>query len=292
MFGDAMRLVVREHQASVSFLQRRLKVGYSRAARLMDLFEAAGVVSPYDGSKAREVMVDESFLEDGMRGVRTEGRPAFRRLGGRSSSAALLLLTMGSRPAGAADPRAEGLLAQMRPDLEGSYAASRPASSRRQEFAGFDEPLLSRGRLQTPPAVLLRSHVRSAESAAPGLRRDVRLDLHRRAEAGLQEPPSTRNRRGARISSTGRPEGARSLGAVVRHDVRPRSGPARSAARPRTSRSGTLRVWVRGSGRELLGYEATDTEGNRTRMRLVELQPAKGLKPEQISDSSRLRGSR
>jgi DNA segregation ATPase FtsK/SpoIIIE, S-DNA-T family len=63
LFLDAMRLVVREHQASVSFLQRRLKVGYSRAARLMDLLEAAGVVSPYDGSKAREVMVDESFLE-------------------------------------------------------------------------------------------------------------------------------------------------------------------------------------------------------------------------------------
>lgn len=63
LFLDAMRLVVREHQASVSFLQRRLKVGYSRAARLMDLLEAAGVVSPYDGSKAREVMVDESFLD-------------------------------------------------------------------------------------------------------------------------------------------------------------------------------------------------------------------------------------
>jgi S-DNA-T family DNA segregation ATPase FtsK/SpoIIIE len=64
MFGDALRLVVRERQASVSFLQRRLKVGYSRAARLMDLLEAAGVVSPYDGSKARDVMVDENFLED------------------------------------------------------------------------------------------------------------------------------------------------------------------------------------------------------------------------------------
>lgn len=64
MFGDALRLVVRERQASVSFLQRRLKVGYSRAARLMDLLEAAGVVSPYDGSKAREVMVDESYLEE------------------------------------------------------------------------------------------------------------------------------------------------------------------------------------------------------------------------------------
>lgn len=64
LFLAAMRLVVRERQASVSFLQRRLKVGYSRAARLMDLLEAAGVVSPYDGSKARNVQVDEDFLEE------------------------------------------------------------------------------------------------------------------------------------------------------------------------------------------------------------------------------------
>jgi S-DNA-T family DNA segregation ATPase FtsK/SpoIIIE len=78
LFLDAMRLVVREHQASVSFLQRRLKVGYSRAARLMDLLEAAGVVSPYDGSKAREVMVDESFLDgwdEGSQGPNAGRRP-------------------------------------------------------------------------------------------------------------------------------------------------------------------------------------------------------------------------
>ncbi len=64
LFPEALRVVVRERQASVSFLQRRLKVGYARAARLMDLLEAAGVVSPYDGSKARIVQVDEKFLED------------------------------------------------------------------------------------------------------------------------------------------------------------------------------------------------------------------------------------
>ncbi|MBD3163067.1 MAG: hypothetical protein GF346_11635 [Candidatus Eisenbacteria bacterium] len=64
LFEEALRVVVRERQASASFLQRRLSVGYARAARLMDLLEAAGVVSPYDGSKAREVMVDESDLEE------------------------------------------------------------------------------------------------------------------------------------------------------------------------------------------------------------------------------------
>jgi S-DNA-T family DNA segregation ATPase FtsK/SpoIIIE len=63
-FEDAARLIVRHQQGSVSLLQRRLKVGYSRAARLVDELEAAGVVGPFDGSKAREVLIQsESDLE-------------------------------------------------------------------------------------------------------------------------------------------------------------------------------------------------------------------------------------
>jgi S-DNA-T family DNA segregation ATPase FtsK/SpoIIIE len=62
-FEDAARLVVSAGQASASLLQRRLKVGYARAARLVDMLEQAGVVSPQDGSKAREVLVDEVRLE-------------------------------------------------------------------------------------------------------------------------------------------------------------------------------------------------------------------------------------
>ena len=58
LFEEAARLVVRHQQGSVSLLQRRLKVGYSRAARLVDELEAAGIVGPFDGSKAREVLVD------------------------------------------------------------------------------------------------------------------------------------------------------------------------------------------------------------------------------------------
>jgi S-DNA-T family DNA segregation ATPase FtsK/SpoIIIE len=57
-FEEAARLVVRHQQGSVSLLQRRLKVGYSRAARLIDELEAAGIVGPFDGSKARLVLVD------------------------------------------------------------------------------------------------------------------------------------------------------------------------------------------------------------------------------------------
>ncbi|MFC1608153.1 DNA translocase FtsK 4TM domain-containing protein [Candidatus Latescibacterota bacterium] len=64
LFFEAARLVVRHQQGSVSLLQRRLKVGYARAARLIDQLELAAVVSPYDGSKAREVLVDDDYIDD------------------------------------------------------------------------------------------------------------------------------------------------------------------------------------------------------------------------------------
>ncbi len=64
LFEEAARLIVRHQQGSVSLLQRRLKVGYSRAARLVDELESAGIVGAYDGSKAREVLVEsEAELE-------------------------------------------------------------------------------------------------------------------------------------------------------------------------------------------------------------------------------------
>jgi S-DNA-T family DNA segregation ATPase FtsK/SpoIIIE len=64
LFEEAAHLIVRHQQGSVSLLQRRLKVGYSRAARLVDELEAAGIVGPFDGSKAREVLVEsEAELE-------------------------------------------------------------------------------------------------------------------------------------------------------------------------------------------------------------------------------------
>jgi len=63
MLSEAIKLVVMHQQGSISLIQRRLKVGYSRAARLMDEMEKIGVVGPFTGSKAREVLVDESYLE-------------------------------------------------------------------------------------------------------------------------------------------------------------------------------------------------------------------------------------
>jgi len=66
LFDDAARLVVRHQQGSVSLLQRRLKVGYSRAARLVDELEAAGVVGAFDGSKARDVLVESEAELDAL----------------------------------------------------------------------------------------------------------------------------------------------------------------------------------------------------------------------------------
>jgi DNA segregation ATPase FtsK/SpoIIIE, S-DNA-T family len=63
LFDEAMSIVVRTGQGSVSILQRRLKVGYSRAARLIDELEQAGVVGPFEGSKAREVLMSPDELE-------------------------------------------------------------------------------------------------------------------------------------------------------------------------------------------------------------------------------------
>jgi DNA segregation ATPase FtsK/SpoIIIE-like protein len=58
MFEEAARLVVRHQQGSVSLLQRRLKLGFGRAARIMDQLEQAGIVGAPDGSKPREVLVE------------------------------------------------------------------------------------------------------------------------------------------------------------------------------------------------------------------------------------------
>ena len=60
---DAARLVIQHQQASVSLLQRKFRIGYSRAGRIIDELEALGVVSGYSGSKARDVLVDESYLD-------------------------------------------------------------------------------------------------------------------------------------------------------------------------------------------------------------------------------------
>ncbi len=64
LFDDAARLIVLHQQGSTSLIQRKLKLGYNRAGRIIDQLEAAGIVGPFEGSKAREVLVaDEYALE-------------------------------------------------------------------------------------------------------------------------------------------------------------------------------------------------------------------------------------
>jgi len=63
LFEEALKLVVMHQQGSISLIQRRLRVGYSRAARLIDELEQEGIVGPFTGSKAREVLVDTNYLE-------------------------------------------------------------------------------------------------------------------------------------------------------------------------------------------------------------------------------------
>ena len=71
MFEDAARMVVMHQQGSASLLQRKLKLGYNRAGRLIDQLEAAGIVGPSKGSKARDVLYpDEMALEEFLRNER------------------------------------------------------------------------------------------------------------------------------------------------------------------------------------------------------------------------------
>ncbi|RLD86167.1 MAG: DNA translocase FtsK, partial [Bacteroidetes bacterium] len=69
LFEDAAQIIVQTQQGSTSLLQRKLKLGYNRAGRIIDQLEAAGIVGPFEGSKAREVRVAnemalEQFLKD------------------------------------------------------------------------------------------------------------------------------------------------------------------------------------------------------------------------------------
>lgn len=65
MFEEAARLIVANQQGSTSLIQRKFSIGYNRAGRIMDQLEAAGIVGPFEGSKARQVMVmDEYHLDE------------------------------------------------------------------------------------------------------------------------------------------------------------------------------------------------------------------------------------
>jgi len=73
-FEDAARLIVMHQQGSTSLIQRKLKLGYNRAGRIIDQLEAAGIVGPFEGSKAREVLYpDEYSLEQFLNSLNDKG---------------------------------------------------------------------------------------------------------------------------------------------------------------------------------------------------------------------------
>lgn len=70
LFDEAARLVVQTQQGSTSLIQRKMSLGYNRAGRIVDQLEAAGILGPYEGSKAREVLIsDMASLEHILRGL-------------------------------------------------------------------------------------------------------------------------------------------------------------------------------------------------------------------------------
>ena len=76
----AVEVVLETGQASVSMLQRRLKLGYSRAARLVDQMEERGIVGPFEGSKPRQLLIDKAKWQEMQMG-KAEPQPEFDRAG-------------------------------------------------------------------------------------------------------------------------------------------------------------------------------------------------------------------
>ncbi len=64
LYDEAARIVVQSGQASISYLQRKMRIGFSRAARLVDMMEAEGLVSPATGGKPREVLVGREYFDE------------------------------------------------------------------------------------------------------------------------------------------------------------------------------------------------------------------------------------
>ena len=63
LYDDAVQMITEMQSASVSMLQRRFRIGYTRAARLIDAMEARGIVGPYEGSKPRTVLIPNQTEE-------------------------------------------------------------------------------------------------------------------------------------------------------------------------------------------------------------------------------------
>jgi len=75
LLADAAQLVIETGSASVSMLQRRLRVGYTRAGRLIDMLERRGIVGPWEGSKPRQILLERDEAEQVIAVLRAAERP-------------------------------------------------------------------------------------------------------------------------------------------------------------------------------------------------------------------------
>ena len=64
LFEEAARLLVIHQQGSTSLIQRKFSIGYNRAGRIVDQLEVAGIVGPFEGSKARQVLIPDEYALD------------------------------------------------------------------------------------------------------------------------------------------------------------------------------------------------------------------------------------
>ncbi len=125
LFEDAVRVVMETGQASISMLQRKLRVGYTRAGRLIDMMEEKGIVGPFEGSKAREIIMTFDQYR--------RSKEAARRLGDPRAAAEGAVSDEGRRPtaprpgAQPAPARSSGLPAPQRPTAQ---SAPGPSSGR------------------------------------------------------------------------------------------------------------------------------------------------------------------
>jgi S-DNA-T family DNA segregation ATPase FtsK/SpoIIIE len=76
LFDQCARIVVETQQGSASLLQRRLKIGYNRAGRIIDQLQAAGIIGAFEGSKAREVMIKDFMqLDEKLKALSSSSEP-------------------------------------------------------------------------------------------------------------------------------------------------------------------------------------------------------------------------
>ena len=215
LLGDAISLVVEMGTASTSMLQRRLRLGYTRAGRLIDMLERRGIISGYEGSKPRQVLVTEGDLPRVLAAL--EPRPGPSRAGQRAA---------GRRP---------GLTLAGSLAVQGFRAAPLPfapmpdigTTLREARMRAPDRHLGDRGRDEDPCQVSARARERGVGPApGPDVRQELPAHLRRRARArrqaahrGVQAAPRAPQRRRAaadRAAAAGATAGGRRAAAVPR----------------------------------------------------------------------------